>query len=82
MQTCTSLLHDGARDHVLEGFLQLAEGAQALLGNGRAPLIHHLLLVDVAADDGVYGLLDDFAHVVDFELVLVVIHFRRILTLF
>ena len=76
----SGLLHDRARDHVLEGLLQLAEGAQALLRDGGAPLVHLLLGVGAHADGRVDRFVDDLAHVFHDELVLVVVHGWRILT--
>lgn len=80
MQASTSLLHDAAGHHVLEGLLQLAEGAQTLLGNGGAPLVHLVLLVGAGADGRVDGVIDNFGDVVHHELVLIVIHLLEILT--
>nr|CAI5824319.1 unnamed protein product [Callosobruchus analis] len=80
VQTSPSLLHDGARHHVLELLLQLAQGAEALLRNGGAPLVDLVLLVNCATQHG----LDSFSHyvadIIDDKLVLLVIHSSGILT--
>lgn len=66
------LLHDHACHNVLVRLLQFGEDCQAHFHHDAGPVVDLVMLVGIAADRLLDGLLDDLADVVHNELILVV----------
>lgn len=67
VQTGADFLHDRTGHHVLEGLLQLAEGREDRLGDGRAPVVDLLDLIGVVANDSVNRFPDHLVHFLRYE---------------
>lgn len=70
MQSGAVLLHDHTGDDILIRLLQFRQYAEAGLHHRAGPVVYLVVLVRIAADSGLDGFLDDFAHIVHDKLVL------------
>lgn len=70
MQTGTVLLHDHAGDDILVRFLQFGKDSQAHFDHDAGPVVDLVVLIRIATDRILDGLLNDLADVIHDELVL------------